>query len=96
MSEVFETKARKVSADQVEVLDQNGSHIAGKSESESSPFSAGGFKVVKMGPLASLGGLLLLPVLIPVAIIGFFLLMIFAMIFGRAVLKTGMMKVMKR
>ena len=89
MNDVFETKARKVSADQVEILDQNGSHLSGKQETS-------GFKVVKMGPIGSIAGLLLLPIIIPIAIIGFFFLLILALFFGKTVFKSGMMKVIRR
>ncbi len=98
MSDVIETKAKKIAADQVEVLGANGEHLAGK-EQHQNPFGfqqAGGFKVVKMGPMGGLIGLVMLPILIPVAIIGFFVLMLLAMVFGKAIFKTGMMKVMKR
>lgn len=96
MSDVFETKAKKISSDQVEVLDSNGAHLAGKETASASPFSAGGFKVVKMGPVGTVAGLLILPILIPLAIIGFFLMMIFAMLFGKTFVKSGIMKVIKR
>jgi hypothetical protein len=97
MSDVIETKAKKIAADQVEVLGANGEHIAGKEQANPFGFQqAGGFKVVKMGPLGGLVGLVMLPILIPVAIIGFFGLMLLAMVFGKTIFKTGMMKVMKR
>jgi hypothetical protein len=39
---------------------------------------------------------LFLPILIPLVIIGFFMLILFAMLFGKTFVKSGMMKVMKR
>jgi hypothetical protein len=96
MSDVIETKAKKIAPDQVEVLGADGAHIAGKEQPNPFAFQNGGFKVVKMGPLGGLAGLVMLPILIPVAIIGFFVLLLFAMIFGKTVFKSGMMKVMKR
>lgn len=96
MNEVFETKAKKIAPDQVEVIDASGAHIAGKENEPVNPFANAGFKVVKMGPGNALAGILLLPIIIPVAIIGFFLLAIFAMIFGKAFFKTGMMKFIRK
>jgi hypothetical protein len=96
MSDVFETKAKKIAPDQIEVIDANGVHIAGKENEATNPFMGSGFKVIKMGPGTGLAGLLLLPILIPIAIIGFFLLAIFALIFGKAFFKAGMAKVIKR
>lgn len=100
MNEVFETKAKKISVDQVEVVDANGAHVAGKDNEQQNPFTGsfgtGNFKVVKMGPMGALGGLLLLPIIIPVAIIGFFLVMILAMFFGKAFLRSTMTKVIRR
>ncbi len=95
MSDVFETKAKKIAPDQIEVIDATGAHVAGKVEQPTNPFM-GGMKVVKMGPMGGLAALVMLPILIPVAIIGFFLLAIFAIIFGKAFFKAGMTKVMKR
>lgn len=96
MNEVFETKAKKIAPDQVEVIDASGAHIAGKENEPTNPFMGSGFKVVKMGPGTGLAGLLLLPILIPIAIIGFFLLAIFALVFGKAFFKTGISKVIRR
>lgn len=100
MSEVFETKAKRIAPDQIEVIDANGTHVAGKSESNAnSPFGAfgsSGVHVMKMGPLGGLGTLILLPILIPVAIIGFFLLVVFALFFGKTFFKAGMAKVIRR
>jgi hypothetical protein len=96
MNDVFETKAKKIAPDQVEVLDANGAHVAGKEQASPFGFQNGGFKVVKMGPLGALTGLVMLPIIIPVAIIGFFLLMLFAMVFGKTFFKAGMAKVIKR
>ncbi len=94
MSDVFETKAKRISPDQVEVVDANGTHVAGKEEAPANPF--GGVHVVKMGSLGGLGTLLLLPILIPVAIIGFFLLALLAILFGKTFFKAGMSKFIRR
>ena len=111
MSDIFETKAKKMSAkaksgrsnyadaavvmDQfcvnlIEVLGADGSHIAGKSVfNDGQSFKGmGGIHVMKMGPVTGLIGLVLLPVIIPIVIIGFILLGIFAMLFGRAFVNT--------
>lgn len=96
MSDVFETKAKRIAPDQIEVIDAHGTHIAGKEESPKNPFMGSGFKVVKMGPVGALAGLLMLPIIIPIAIIGFILLAIFAMLFGKAFFKAGMSKVIRR
>jgi hypothetical protein len=96
MSDVFETKAKRIAPDQIEVIDANGAHIAGKDESQKNPFMGSGMKVVKMGPVGALAGLVLLPILIPVAIIGFILLAVFAMLFGKAFFRAGMAKVIRR
>ena len=96
MSDVFETKAKKIAPDQVEIIDSNGTHIAGKDESRGPFFAGSNMRVVKMGPLGGLAGLIMLPILIPIAIIGFFLLLVFAMIFGKAFFKAGMAKVIRR
>ncbi len=94
MKDVFEIKAKKIAPDQVEVVDANGAHVAGKEEPRVNSF--GGVHVVKMGPLGGLAGLLFLPILIPVAIIGFFLLTIFALFFGKAFFKAGISKIIRR
>ncbi len=100
MSEVFETKAKRIAPDQIEVIDANGTHIAGKDDSNEDPFKAafghGGVHVVKMGSFGGIGTLLMLPILIPVAIIGFFLLAILALLFGKAFFKAGMSKILRR
>jgi len=97
MSDVFETKAKRIAPDQIEVIDSNGTHIAGKAESQGPFFGgSGGMRVVKMGPVSAIAGLIMLPILIPIAIIGFFLLAIFAIIFGKAFFKAGMAKVIRR
>ena len=38
MSDVIETKAKKIAADQVEVLDANGEHLAGKEQHQNPLF----------------------------------------------------------
>lgn len=97
--DIVEVKAKKISSENVEILGADGSHIAGK-EDQATPnfggFGGGGFKVVKMGPLGGLAGLLLLPIMIPVVLIGIILLAVFAMIFGKALFRSGMVKVFKR
>jgi hypothetical protein len=99
MSDVFEVKAKRIAPDQIEVIDASGAHVAGK-DASTNPFGAngmnGGIHVMKMGPLGGLAGLLLLPILIPIAIIGFFLLAILAIFFGKAIFRSGMAKVIRR
>lgn len=100
MSDVFETKAKKIAPDQVEVIDANGTHIAGKEEQPTNPFGGAfggnGVHVMKVGSFGGLGTFLLLPILIPVAIIGFFLLAILALLFGKTFFKAGMAKIIRR
>ena len=96
MSDVFEVKAKRIAPDQVEVVDSKGAHLAGKEEPRPNPFGGGGVHVLKMGPVGGLVSLLLLPILIPVAIIGFFLLAILAIFFGKAIFKSGLAKVIRR
>lgn len=96
MSDVFETKAKRIAPDQIEVIDANGTHIAGKEEATANPFMGSGMKVMKMGPVGALAGLVMLPIIIPIAIIGFILLAVFAMLFGKAFFKAGMAKVIRR
>ncbi len=77
---------RKVPLSQVEVIGADGSVVKEASESASphqanSPF--GNIKVIKAGPWM----LFLLPLLIPVAIIGVILMMVLALLFGRGMFK---------
>lgn len=95
--DVFETKAKRIAPDQVEVIDANGAHVAGKEERPTNPFGGtGGVHVVKMGSLGGLGTMLLLPIIIPIAIIGIFFLAIFALLFGKAFFRSGMSKIIRR
>ena len=76
---------KKISADQVEVIDAQGHVLQESKESESranpfqGAFGSGQIKVFRGGPAM----LLLLPIMIPLVLIGFFILMVFALIFGR-------------
>jgi hypothetical protein len=79
---------KKISAEQIEVIDAHG-HVIQESKEQAemkNPFGGafGGVKVFRGGPAV----LLLLPLLIPIAIIGMFLVTIFALIFGRSVFKV--------
>ena len=69
---------KKIDASQVEVLDRGGESLTPKKEPGAGAF---GVRVIQAGPV----GLLLLPLLIPVLILGFFLLMIPMFLFGRRV-----------
>ena len=85
-----EDKPKKIAASQVEVLGANG-EVVKPSESSQTKQSAtfGSFGQVHVMK-GSHWMLLLIPVMIPFLIIGFFLLMILALFFGR-----GMFKIMK-
>ncbi len=81
---------KKISADHVEVLAADGHTIQEAKDHSSSPngfFSGNGaqVRVIRGGPAM----LLLAPILIPLLIIGFFLLAIFALFFGRTLFKTA-------
>jgi|GEM_PF-2102569 len=94
-----EEAPKKINADQVEVIDAQGHVIqeskegpqgSGRTHEADRPFAGkfgGGFGQVRIfrgGPAM----LLLLPLLIPFALIAFFLLIVFALIFGRRVFKV--------
>lgn len=85
-----EPKPKKISVDQVEVIDAQGHVIQESKDSEQqaheyrNPFAKGQIKVFKGGPAM----LLLLPVLIPLMLVGFILLLIFAIFFGRRAFKV--------
>lgn len=77
-------KPKKISADQIEVIDAQGQVIQESKDSEAAkgPFNGAfgsNIKVFKGGPLM----LLLIPIMIPVVFIGIFFLLIFALLFGR-------------
>ena len=74
---------RKVDASHVEVIGKSGEILRESEDSKTAnPFSGfTGVRVIQGGPAM----LLLLPILIPVMLVGFFLLMIFALVFGRGV-----------
>ena len=85
---------KKISPDQVEVLSAQGEVVKEASDRSAtagtnSPFGQtfgrgfGQMKVIQGGPWL----LLLLPVLIPVVLIGLFILMVCALIFGRGMFK---------
>ena len=88
MSEDHEA-IKKISPDQVEVVGVASEGHPGQSTFSQSPFQ---MKVIKGGPVT----LLLLPLLIPVFLIGFILLMIAMIFFGTSVFKmVGFKKGMK-
>ncbi len=77
---------RKVSPAEVEILGAGGETIR---ESERNPggsslFSSGNIRVFKGGPAL----LLLLPLLIPIAILAFFTMAIAALFFGKSVMRV--------
>jgi hypothetical protein len=78
---------RKVDASHIEVIGKTGEVIRESEDSKAAnPFSGfSGIRVIQGGPAM----LLLLPILIPVMIVGFFVLMVFALVFGRGVFKVA-------
>ena len=81
-------KPKKISIDQIEVIDAQGQVIQESKDHESvharnNPFGAN-VKVFKGGPAM----LLLLPIMIPLVFVGFFLILIFAIFFGRRAFKV--------
>lgn len=87
---------KKIDPKNVEVIQADGTPLHEKPVSEAGLFSGGSFRVVKMGPIGGLATLVMLPLLIPVFLIGFILLMVLAMIFGKTVFKSGMARVIRR
>ena len=81
---------KKISSAQVEVLGADGEVVKpareGFSPQKDEPRAFGQIQVMKLGPWA----LVFLPVLIPILILGFFLLLLLAMVFGK-----GMFKIIK-
>lgn len=79
---------KKISPDQVEIIGANGEVVkpAHDTHTTEGAFQGtfGGMRVMKVGPWA----LLLLPVLIPIMIIGFFIIMLLAMVFGKTMFKV--------
>jgi hypothetical protein len=77
---------RKVSASSVEVLSSNGETLQESQSRFEKPksFTYVNVKVFKGGPAL----LLLLPLLIPVVILGLFMMTIFALFFGKNVVKV--------
>jgi hypothetical protein len=80
----FETP-RKVNASEIEILGTSGETIRESEANSGRPhgFTYGNVKVFKGGPAL----LLLLPLLIPIAILAFFLMTIAALFFGKSVMK---------
>ena len=81
-------RVKKISLEQVEVIDKAG-HVIKESDhsleqENSGPRVMGNIHVMKAGPL----GFLILPLLIPVFLIGFILLLVFALFFGKTVFKV--------
>lgn len=87
---------KKISADQVEVLDQSGrvvkdsDHTLDEKGARAQGF--GNIRVIQGGPAF----LLLAPLLIPLFIVGMILLMVFALFFGRSVFKVVTSRFPKR
>ena len=86
---------KKITADEIEVIDSQGkvlkesSHHVEEKESHFKingiPFGKmGHFKVLKGGPLM----LLMIPIIIPFILVGFFLLLVVALLFGRSAFKV--------
>ena len=78
---------RKISPDQVEIISPNGESTQHPdAKGQGSPFggSFGQVKVFRGGPAT----LLLLPILIPVFLVGFVLLLIAALLFGKTIFKS--------
>ncbi len=71
---------RKIDPSEVEILDRSGESLS-KKESPSGGFFHGGVRVIQGGPWM----LLLVPILIPLVLVGFFLLLVPLMIFGRRI-----------
>ncbi len=78
---------KKISADQVEVIGANGEVVKpGESKkTRDDPFQGrfGNIRVIQGSPWL----LLLLPIVIPIAIVFFFIIMIFALLFGKSLFK---------
>ncbi|MBU6153705.1 MAG: hypothetical protein KGP28_05325 [Bdellovibrionales bacterium] len=77
---------RKVDASDIEILDSHGGTIRPpESDASAKPgFFNGNIKVIKGGPAL----LLLLPVLIPVAILMVFLMLVGILVFGRSAIRV--------
>ncbi len=69
---------KKIDASQVEVLDRTGESLTPKSAGEGT-FHWGGVRIIRGGPAAWL----ILPVLLPLILVLFFVLLVPLMIFGR-------------
>ena len=85
-----ESAPKKIAASKVEVIDQAGHTIQQAKESDGAPrgFSGpfgGQIRVIQGGPWM----LLVLPLLIPFVIIGFFILMVLTLFFGRSMFKMS-------
>lgn len=79
---------KKILASQVEVLGANGEVVKPSEEDPSQKPQWNGFgqvRVIKGGPWM----LLFIPVLIPILIVGFFLMMVLALFFGKSMLKIA-------
>jgi uncharacterized membrane protein len=71
---------RKIDPSEVEVLDRSGESLSHK-EMPSGGFFRGGVRVIQGGPWM----LLLVPILIPLVLVGLFLLLVPLLIFGRRI-----------
>ena len=89
----FETP-RKVNADAIEVIGRQGETLRESREEE--PITAGrsfgGVKVIQGGPAL----LLFLPLLIPIAIVAFLMMTVFALLFGRSAIRVFSTRLFKR
>jgi hypothetical protein len=85
---------KKISIDQVEVIDQKGRVVkeSDHSQEDRSPFNGatfggtnfGGMKVMKASPWM----LLALPIVLPLLFFGLIILLVFAVLFGKTVFKV--------
>ena len=77
---------RKVDASEIEILGTRGETIRESEAHSGSPrgFTYGNVKIFKGGPAL----LLFLPLLIPIAILAFFLMTVAALFFGKSVMKV--------
>ena len=82
----MEDQPRKVSPAEIEILDSTGEIVRERSKNAKAAGSGtfGGVRVIQGGPAI----LLLLPVLIPILIVGFFIMAFMALFFGRGIMRV--------
>jgi hypothetical protein len=82
----MDDQPRKVSSAEIEILDSSGEVLKERSRGAEDLRSGnfGGVKIIRGGPAF----LLLLPVLIPILILGFFIMTVVALFFGRSVMRV--------